>query len=177
LIYALSGAVGPILSQNLGARQFDRVRECLRASLWFMVIAVGGAWFMLALLQGPLIRAFSLDGVAADMVHAFASWVCASFFFAGALVRCQRGLQQSGAPAVVYRLQLGACNLGHDSICLVGRALRPGAGAGRSGHRAGHFWNPGDGGCSASDTSVGCRPRGEQIKPHQAASPAKPSAL
>ena len=43
LIYALSGAVGPILSQNLGAGQFERVRAGMRASLWFMLLAVAAA--------------------------------------------------------------------------------------------------------------------------------------
>ena len=36
LVYALSGAVGPILAQNLGAGQFRRVQEGLRDSLLFM---------------------------------------------------------------------------------------------------------------------------------------------
>ena len=31
LIYSLSGAVGPVLAQNLGAKRYDRVREGLRA--------------------------------------------------------------------------------------------------------------------------------------------------
>ena len=98
LLYSLSGAVGPILSQNLGARQFDRVRETMRASLWFMLVAVGAAWLLLALLQGPLIRAFSLEGMAADMVHAFCSWVCASFFFAGALFVANAAFNNLGRP-------------------------------------------------------------------------------
>jgi putative MATE family efflux protein len=98
LLYSLSGAVGPILSQNLGARQFDRVRETMRASLWFMLLAVGAAWLLLALLQGPLIRAFSLEGMAADMVHAFCSWVCASFFFAGALFVANAAFNNLGRP-------------------------------------------------------------------------------
>jgi putative MATE family efflux protein len=98
LIYSLSGAVGPILSQNLGARQFDRVRDCMRASLWFMGLAVGGAWILLALLQGLLIQAFSLDGLAADMVHAFCTWVCASFLFAGALFVANAAFNNLGRP-------------------------------------------------------------------------------
>jgi len=98
LIYSLSGAVGPILSQNLGAKQYDRVREAMRASLWFMLLAVGAAWLLLALLQGPLIRAFSLEGMAADMVHAFCSWVCASFFFAGALFVANAAFNNLGRP-------------------------------------------------------------------------------
>jgi len=98
LIYSLSGAVGPILSQNLGAKQFDRVREAMRASLWFMLLAVGAAWLLLALLQGPLIRAFSLEGVAASMVHAFCTWICASFFFAGALFVANAAFNNLGRP-------------------------------------------------------------------------------
>ena len=98
LIYSLSGAVGPILSQNLGAKQFERVRECMRASLWFMLLAVGAAWLLLALLQGPLIQAFSLEGMAATMVHAFCAWVCASFFFAGALFVANAAFNNLGRP-------------------------------------------------------------------------------
>jgi putative MATE family efflux protein len=98
LIYSLSGAVGPILSQNLGAKQFDRVREGMRASLWFMLIAVAAAWLLLALLQGPLIRVFSLEGMAAQMVHAFCTWICASFFFAGALFVANAAFNNLGRP-------------------------------------------------------------------------------
>jgi putative MATE family efflux protein len=98
LIYSLSGAVGPILSQNLGAKQFDRVREAMRASLWFMVVAVGTAWLLLALLQGLLVRAFSLEGMSADMVHAFCTWLSVSFFFAGALFVANAAFNNLGKP-------------------------------------------------------------------------------
>jgi putative MATE family efflux protein len=98
LIYSLSGAVGPVLAQNLGARQFDRVREGLRASLWFMVASVALAWLLLALLQGPLIQLFSLQGVAADMLHAFCAWIAASFFFMGALFVANAAFNNLGHP-------------------------------------------------------------------------------
>ena len=98
LIYSLSGAVGPILSQNLGAGEFERVREGFRASLWFMLVCVAAAWAALALLQTPLVQAFSLDGVAADMMHAFCSWLAASFFFAGALFVANAAFNNLGHP-------------------------------------------------------------------------------
>ncbi len=98
LIYALSGAVGPILAQNLGAQRFDRVQQTLRASLGFMVAAVAVAWLLLALLQGPLIRAFSLDGDAALLLQAFCSWLAASFFFAGALFVANAAFNNLGRP-------------------------------------------------------------------------------
>ena len=98
LIYALSGAVGPILAQNLGAHRFDRVQQTLRASLGFMVAAVAGAWLILALLQGLFIRAFSLEGQAALLLQAFCSWVAASFFFAGALFVANAAFNNLGRP-------------------------------------------------------------------------------
>lgn len=98
LIYSLSGAVGPVFAQNLGAQRFDRVRESLRASLIFMVVTVAGAWLVMALLQDPLIRIFSLDGLAAQMVHAFCSWLAASFFFMGALFVANSAFNNLGRP-------------------------------------------------------------------------------
>ena len=38
LIYALSGAVGPVLAQNAGAGRLDRVREKLRDSSIFVLV-------------------------------------------------------------------------------------------------------------------------------------------
>jgi Na+-driven multidrug efflux pump len=98
LIYSLSGAIGPVLGQNLGAQQFDRVREGLRASMLFMVMAVAAAWLVLAVLQGPIIRVFSLQGLAADMLHAFCSWIAAGFFFMGALFVSNAAFNNLGRP-------------------------------------------------------------------------------
>jgi putative MATE family efflux protein len=98
LIYSLSGAVGPIFSQNLGAKQFARVRETLRASLGFVAVAVAVAWLLLALLQGWLIQAFSLSGDSAQMLHAFCAWLAASFFFAGALFVANAAFNNLGKP-------------------------------------------------------------------------------
>jgi len=98
LIYALSGAVGPILAQNLGAREYGRVREGLRNSLLFMVIAVSVAWLLLALGQGLIVRAFSAEGQAAELIHAFCSWLAVSFFFVGGLFVANAAFNNLGRP-------------------------------------------------------------------------------
>lgn len=98
LIHSLSGAVGPVFAQNLGALRFDRVRESLRVSLIFMLVAVAGAWLLIAVLQDPLVRLFSLDGVGAQMMHAFCSWLSASFFFMGALYVANSAFNNLGRP-------------------------------------------------------------------------------
>lgn len=125
LIYSLSGAIGPILSQNLGAKQYDRVRECLRVSVWFMLAAVGTAWLLMALLQGPLIRAFSLEGMAATMVHAFCSWVCASFFFAGALFVANAAFNNLGRPLWSTGFNWARATLGTIPFALWGAQYGP----------------------------------------------------
>lgn len=98
VIYALSGAVGPVLAQNLGAREFERVRQGLRASLWFMLWAVLTGWAVLALAQGPIVQVFGLQGDAAAMVHAFCSWIAGSFLFMGALFVANAAFNNLGRP-------------------------------------------------------------------------------
>ena len=98
VIHSLSSAVGPVFAQNLGANQFDRVRESLRVSIGFMVFAVGAAWMVLAVFQDPLIRFFSLEGMGAQMMHAFCTWIAASFFFVGALFVANSAFNNLGRP-------------------------------------------------------------------------------
>ncbi|CAN5146618.1 MATE family efflux transporter [soil metagenome] len=98
LVFALSGAVGPILGQNLGARRYGRVREGLRQSLLFMICAVAFSWLILALAQSLLIRAFSLTGDAAVLMHAFCTWLAGSFFFVGSLFVANAAFNNLGRP-------------------------------------------------------------------------------
>ncbi len=112
LVYSLSGAVGPILAQNLGAGQFRRVREGLRDSLLFMVAAVATAWLVLALAQGLLIRAFSADGLAAELISLFCTWLAASFFFSGGLFVANASFNNLGHPLLSTGFNWGRATLG-----------------------------------------------------------------
>ena len=85
LVYALSGAIGPIVAQNLGALRTDRVREALRDALIFVVGAVVIAWFALDLAQNGIVATFSAHGVTAELVRLFCSLLAGSFLFTGAL--------------------------------------------------------------------------------------------
>ena len=112
LVYALSGAVGPILAQNLGAGHYARVRQGLRDSLLFMVLAVGAAWLLLALGQGLVVRAFSAEGQAAELIHAFCSWLAASFFFVGALFVANAAFNNLGRPLMSTGFNWARATLG-----------------------------------------------------------------
>ena len=119
VIYALSGAVGPILSQNLGAGRVDRVREGLRASLVFMACAVALAWVLLALAvvpwgggQGLLIRMFSADAAAAELITLFCLGLAPSFFFIGARFVANAAFNNLGFPLLSTAFNWGRATLG-----------------------------------------------------------------
>jgi putative MATE family efflux protein len=84
-IFSLSGAVGPILSQNYGAGKLDRVLSTMRDSLIFTVIYVVAVWILLALLKDPIITAFGAKGDAANMITMFCYYVAGTQIFMGFL--------------------------------------------------------------------------------------------
>jgi len=120
LIYALSGAVGPILAQNLGARRFDRVRQTLRDSLVFTVAAVCLAWLALALGQGAIVRAFSATGAAAELVRLFCTVLAGSFVFAGSLFVANAAFNNLGHPLLSTLFNWGRATLGTIPFVAIG---------------------------------------------------------
>ena len=120
LVFGLTGAVGPILSQNYGAGRVDRVREGVRASLLFMLAAVLGAWLVLALAQGWIIRMFSATGLAAELVSLFCTWLAPSFIFVGALFVANAAFNNLGYPLLSTAFSWGRATLGTIPFALWG---------------------------------------------------------
>jgi putative MATE family efflux protein len=84
-IYALSGAVGPILGQNYGAGRFDRLRRAVGDSLLFALGYTFVVWLLLALLAHPIVALFGMAGEAGDLVVFFCRVVAGTFVFTAAL--------------------------------------------------------------------------------------------
>ena len=53
-IFALSGAVGPILGQNYGARRFDRIQQTMSDSFKVVIVYMLVVWLLLALLRNQI---------------------------------------------------------------------------------------------------------------------------
>ncbi len=120
LVYALSGAVGPILAQNFGAGRFDRVRQALRDSLIFTLAAVCAAWLALALGQGVIVRSFSATGDAAVLVHLFCTALAGSFVFAGSLFVANAAFNNLGHPLLSTLFNWGRATLGTIPFVAIG---------------------------------------------------------
>jgi Na+-driven multidrug efflux pump len=125
VIFALTGAVGPIMAQNLGAGRTDRVRMTLRASLVFMVGTVAIAWAVLAAVQDLLALAFSSQGVAASLLHLFCSWIAGSMIFAGGLFVANAAFNNLGRPGLATLLNWGRATLGTIPFVTFGARFGP----------------------------------------------------
>lgn len=84
-IYALSGAVGPIIGQNYGAGAFGRMRATLGLSLVVTTAFTAVAWLGLALVAGPLADLFRASDEARSLILLFCRWLSPLFVFLGAL--------------------------------------------------------------------------------------------
>ncbi len=125
LIYALSGAVGPILAQNAGARRLERVRETLRDSFTFVLVTVLAAWAILASVQGLVVRAFFASGMTAELVHLFCSWLAAGFLFTGALFVANAAFNNLGYPVLSTLFSWGRATLGTIPFVTYGAQFGP----------------------------------------------------
>ncbi len=85
VIFALSGAVGPILGQNYGAKLYHRIYEAMRDALIFTLIYVLAICLVLALFAGTIADIFGAQGEARDLILFFCRFAALSFLFNGAL--------------------------------------------------------------------------------------------
>lgn len=112
LVYAVSGAVGPILAQNLGASRPDRVKKTLQDSLLFVAASVIVAWLVLFLTQELIISVFSADGLAASLIRLFCTWVAPSFIFIGGLFVANAAFNNLGYPLLSPTFNWARATLG-----------------------------------------------------------------
>ncbi len=82
-LFALSGSVGPIVGQNLGAGRIDRIMETLTKSVQFVLVYCAVACALLLLLTQPLIAAFRVEGDAALLIRSFCFGLSTMFVFQG----------------------------------------------------------------------------------------------
>ncbi|ETX10940.1 multidrug transporter MATE [Marinomonas ushuaiensis DSM 15871] len=111
-VFALSGAVGPILGQNYGAGRFDRMHRAMSSA----VIYAFGYCVVLCLvlynMQDWLVAVFSATQESADLIHFFATFVSFSFFFQSLLFIAIAAFNNLGKPLNSTLLNFGRATLG-----------------------------------------------------------------
>lgn len=85
LLFSLSGSIGPIIGQNYGAGQIDRVRGTIDRAVLFAAGFTILIWPLLILGSDAIGAIFDLPVGGMDLVHTFAWIVVPLFFFNGLL--------------------------------------------------------------------------------------------
>jgi Na+-driven multidrug efflux pump len=111
-IFALSGAIGPIIGQNVGARQFDRVRSALYGGLAFAASITVLAWLALSIGASGLVLLFNASGEATELIVFFCRWLAPLFVFFGTLFVCNAACNTLGRPHYATALNWGRATLG-----------------------------------------------------------------
>ena len=83
MIFALAGAVGPIIGQNLGAGQMARVRRTFREAVVFTALVIASVSAALFLLRWPLAGLFHAEGQTRELLFLFCGPLSLLFFFNG----------------------------------------------------------------------------------------------
>jgi putative MATE family efflux protein len=122
-LFAMSGAIGPILGQNWGARRFDRMRATLRDAALCTAGYTAATWAVLALVQAPLARFFGLEGEAAGLFAFFCHVGGAIWFFNGLLFLANAAFNNLGFPLASTGFNWGRATLGTIPFAVLGAWL------------------------------------------------------
>jgi putative MATE family efflux protein len=125
LIFALSGAVGPIIGQNFGAGLAPRVRR----TFWDAVIFSAGFTVLMSallfLLRGQIADVFHAENDARDLLYAFAGPLALLFFFNGVLFIANAAFNNLGHPYYSTWLNWGRHTVGTIPFVIVGASYGP----------------------------------------------------
>ena len=119
-LFALSGAIGPILGQNWGAGRFDRMRRTLRDGIVFTAAYVGAVWLLLVGVRHLLVAAFKATGPGADLLLFFCLVSGPMWFFIGLLFLANASFNNLGFPLLSTLFNWGRATIGTMPLAVIG---------------------------------------------------------
>lgn len=123
LVFALSGAIAPIIGQNYGAKKLDRVKQTLRDAMLFNVAYVTAVSVLLFFAQNQIIALFNLKGDAAELMQLFCTWIAITFIFNGVQFIANSTFNNLGKPIYATWFNVGKSTLGTLPFVIVGGQL------------------------------------------------------
>ncbi|MEM9229177.1 MAG: MATE family efflux transporter [Pseudomonadota bacterium] len=123
VIFALSGAIGPIIGQNYGAQKFDRVKAAYRDGLIFVAVYTLVAALVLFLLRGPISDLFAATGLTRELVFLFCGPLALAWFFNGAIFVGNAAFNNLGHPFYSTTINWGRNTLGTVPLVALGAYL------------------------------------------------------
>ncbi|WP_108484262.1 MATE family efflux transporter [Oceaniglobus ichthyenteri] len=120
VVFALSGAVGPIIGQNFGAGQHDRVKVAFRDALIFVGLFCVVMATLLFALRAPIAALFGATGLTRDLVYLFCGPLALAFWFNGVIFVGNAAFNNLGHPFYSTWVNWGRHTLGTIPLALWG---------------------------------------------------------
>lgn len=118
--FALSGSVGPIMGQNVGARQFSRVRQTLMDALVFLSLYGVAVWLVLLVLSPQVVKLFDATGTAAAVIAFFCVYASLGWAFNGAVFVGNAAFNNLGFPTYSTVLNWARATIGTVPFAMAG---------------------------------------------------------
>lgn len=122
VVFALSGAIGPIVGQNFGAGNYSRVRGALFAGLAFVAAYVFVVAILLFALRAPLAAMFDATGITLELIYLFCGPLALLWFFNGAIFVANASFNNLGHPIYSTAINWGRNTLGTLPFVYAGAA-------------------------------------------------------
>jgi len=120
MIFAMSGAIGPIIGQNFGAESYDRVSLAMKRAMQFTSCFVAFMALLIYLLQTQIILLFNAHGDAAELIQFYCTWLCISFIFNGFLFIANAAFNNLGHPTTSTVMNIGKATIGTMPLVYLG---------------------------------------------------------
>lgn len=121
-IFALSGAIGPIVGQNFGAGRLDRVRGAIRDGLLFVLVVILVVAGTLFLARGPIADLFNAQGLSRELIFLFCGPLALAWYFNGVIFVTNASFNNLGHPFYSTWVNWGRQTLGTIPLVMIGAA-------------------------------------------------------
>jgi len=111
-IFSVSGAVGPVIGQNLGAQNYGRVKQTLNDALIFTTIYTLIAWAALAIISPYIVAVFGAGQEASSLITLFCRYLTPLFAFFGAMYVANAAFNNLGRAHFAASFNWGRATLG-----------------------------------------------------------------
>ena len=112
MMFAISGAIGPIIGQNYGANQYTRLREVLAESLKFISGYCLVVSLFLSLGQDIIVEIFNAPSDTAQIIRIFCQHISITFIFTGITFVSMAFLNNLGYAKYATLLNIAKVTLG-----------------------------------------------------------------
>ncbi|MCJ8325281.1 MAG: MATE family efflux transporter [Rhizobiales bacterium] len=120
VVFALSGAIGPIVGQNFGAGKMERVRTAFFDAIKFTIGYIILVSLILFFIRDYIITLFGATGEAAALVMLFCGVLSMAFFFNGVIYITNACFNNLGHPIYSTYVNWGKNTLGTLPFIIIG---------------------------------------------------------